>query len=138
MLVRLISFQIHQHGSRLVGAPSVHIQPWCFTKNILCLSHANSLSVCLFPSLFLASLRFCVHYCIDRDTVQKKKRASLLCCCVKPCFVVFASLYVCVCVYACACVRGKFTHTSPHSHMSSQRESEGDLRARSEIPYLRL
>jgi len=27
--------------------------------------------------LFLASLRFCVHYCIDRDTVQKKKnRAS--------------------------------------------------------------
>jgi len=25
--------------------------------------------------LFLASLRFCVHYCIDRDTVQKKKTA---------------------------------------------------------------
>ena len=24
-------------------------------------------------SLFLASLRFCVHYCIDRDTVRKKK-----------------------------------------------------------------
>ena len=24
-------------------------------------------------SLFLANLRFCVHYCIDRDTVQKKK-----------------------------------------------------------------
>ena len=24
-------------------------------------------------TLFLASLRFCVHYCIDRDTVQKKK-----------------------------------------------------------------
>ena len=23
-------------------------------------------------ALFLASLRFCVHYCIDRDTVQKK------------------------------------------------------------------
>jgi len=28
--------------------------------------------VCI--SLFLASLRFCVHYCIDRDTVQKKNR----------------------------------------------------------------
>ena len=28
-----------------------------------------------FVSLFLASLRFCVHYCIDRDTVQKKKTA---------------------------------------------------------------
>ena len=27
-------------------------------------------------SLFLASLRFCVHYCIDRDTVQKKKTAG--------------------------------------------------------------
>ena len=27
-------------------------------------------------TLFLASLRFCVHYCIDRDTVQKKNRAS--------------------------------------------------------------
>jgi len=25
--------------------------------------------------LFLASLRFCVHYCIDRDTVLKKKTA---------------------------------------------------------------
>ena len=24
-------------------------------------------------ALFLASLRFCVHYCIDRDTVQKKR-----------------------------------------------------------------
>ena len=29
-------------------------------------------SIC---ALFLASLRFCVHYCIDRDTVQKKKTA---------------------------------------------------------------
>ena len=28
--------------------------------------------------LFLASLRFCVHYCIDRDNVQKKKR--VFCC----------------------------------------------------------
>ena len=26
-----------------------------------------------YQSLFLASLRFCVPYCIDRDTVQKKK-----------------------------------------------------------------
>ena len=31
----------------------------------------GSSSAC--PSLFLANLRFCVHYCIDRDTVQKKK-----------------------------------------------------------------
>ena len=28
-------------------------------------------------SLFLASLRFCVHYCIDHDTVQKK---NAFCC----------------------------------------------------------
>jgi len=27
---------------------------------------------CLWPPLFLASLRFCVHYSIDRDIVQKK------------------------------------------------------------------
>jgi len=27
---------------------------------------------CRREALFLASLRFCVHYCIDRDTVQKK------------------------------------------------------------------
>ena len=32
--------------------------------------------------LFLASLRFCVHYCIDRDTVQKEKPrfAQFFCC----------------------------------------------------------
>jgi len=28
-----------------------------------------------YKALFLATLRFCVHYCIDRDTVQKKKTA---------------------------------------------------------------
>ena len=36
-----------------------------------------SVSKFRFPPLFLANLRFCVHYCIDRDTVQKtKNRAS--------------------------------------------------------------
>jgi len=35
----------------------------------------GSSSAC--PSLFLANLRFCVHYCIDRDTVQKKKNSIL-------------------------------------------------------------
>ena len=33
-------------------------------------------------ALFLASLRFCVHYCIDHDTVQKKnpRFAQFFCC----------------------------------------------------------
>jgi len=31
-------------------------------------------------ALFLASLRFCVHYCIDRDTVSKKNRAKRFFC----------------------------------------------------------
>jgi len=30
-----------------------------------------------FGTLFLASFRFCVHYCMDRDTVQKKKNRAL-------------------------------------------------------------
>jgi len=32
-------------------------------------------------ALFLASLRFCVHYCKDRDTVQKKKSFARFFCC---------------------------------------------------------
>ena len=33
----------------------------------------------MYISLFLASLRFGVHYCIDRDTIQRKKRAKRGC-----------------------------------------------------------
>jgi len=33
---------------------------------------SQSSSVCVCTALFLTSLRFCVHYCIDRDTVQKE------------------------------------------------------------------
>jgi len=32
-------------------------------------------SIHVHGALFLANLRFCVHYCIDRDTVQKKRTA---------------------------------------------------------------
>jgi len=48
VLVRLISSQSHQHGSRLVGVPSVNPQPWPFTNHSVSLPHAPSLSVCLF------------------------------------------------------------------------------------------
>jgi len=34
---------------------------------------ALGMSLLELHSLFLARLRFCVHYCIDRDAVQKKK-----------------------------------------------------------------
>jgi len=42
----------------------------------------TELSVLPLSALFLASLRFCVHYCIDRDTVHKKKTAlrAVFCC----------------------------------------------------------
>jgi len=42
------SSQSHQHGSRLVGVPSVNPQPWRFTNNSLGFPHEHSLSVCLF------------------------------------------------------------------------------------------
>jgi len=43
----------------------------------------TELSVLPLSALFLASLRFCVHYCIDRDTVHTKKKprfAPFFCC----------------------------------------------------------
>ena len=38
--------------------------------------HASYMCIQYMCALFLASLRFCVHYCIDHDTVPKKKNCA--------------------------------------------------------------